>query len=286
MLEAVFVMPKYSLLSHLSILPNAAVAFSILGGLLVLGTLVDILRNVLQVYQTDHSPVDPPPPSFPLKLCLAFSLYSNFTAIMSTKKSNSADNLDVLNGIRFISMSWVLLGHCFLFLSQYLSVSNSFETLRIQTGGLGFAFRAVLNALPSVDTFFMLSGLLVAYLTLKELDKCRGKFSFVIYYLHRYIRLTIPLAFLIAFVIAFVPILSHYLQSQMSMGMGLFSKDSCSTHGWTLLLYVNNFFDGANNCIGEDKKQNFVGFIAEPSLFGNSSSGLPILESPAIGQNK
>ena len=68
-------------------------------------------------------------------------------------------------------MSWVLLGHSFLFYSQYLTITNAFETLRIQTGGQGFAFRAVLNALPSVDTFFMLSGLLVAYLTLKELDR-------------------------------------------------------------------------------------------------------------------
>jgi hypothetical protein len=66
----------------------------------------------------------------------------------------------------------------------------------------------------------------------------------------RYIRLTIPLAFIIAFCIAFVPLLGHYSQSQLTRGMALFSKESCSTHGWTLLLYVNNFFEGANNCIG------------------------------------
>jgi peptidoglycan/LPS O-acetylase OafA/YrhL len=162
------------------------VAFSILGILLSLGTLVDVLRRVLQVYD-DDSPPSPQPPSFGLRLCLAFSLYSNFVAIMSTKKSAGTDNLDVINGIRFISMTWVVLGHNFLMVSSYLTVSNVWEVLFIQTGGLGFAFRAVMNALPSVDTFFMLSGLLVSYMTFKELDRCRGRFSFVTYYLHRYI---------------------------------------------------------------------------------------------------
>jgi peptidoglycan/LPS O-acetylase OafA/YrhL len=104
---------------------------------------------------------------------------------MSTKKSSGPDNLDVLNGMRFISMTWVLLGHNFLMVSSYMSITNVYEVLRMQTGGLGFAFRAVMNALPSVDSFFLLSGLLVAYMTLKELDRCRGKFNLVIYYLHR-----------------------------------------------------------------------------------------------------
>jgi len=165
------------------------VAFSILGVLLALGTLADILRRVLQVYQSEDSPSHPQPPSFGLRLCLAFSLYTNFIALMSTKKSTGTDNLDVLNGMRFISMTWVVLGHNFLFVSSYLTISNGLEVLNIQTGGLGFAFRAVINALPSVDTFFMMSGLLVSYLTFRELDKCRGKFSFVTYYLHRYFKL-------------------------------------------------------------------------------------------------
>jgi hypothetical protein len=65
------------------------------------------------------------------------------------------------------------------------------------------------------------------------------------------------LAFFLAFAIAFVPLLAHYSQSQMSLGMGLYSKESCSTYGWTLLLYVNNFFEGANNCIGGSTQLSF-----------------------------
>ena len=52
------------------------------------------------------------------------------------------------------------------------------------------------------------SGLLVAYLTFKELDKCEGKMPLVMFYVHRYIRLTIPVAFIMGFIIAFLPVIA------------------------------------------------------------------------------
>ena len=52
-----------------------------------------------------------------------------------------------------------------------------------------FGFRAILNAFPSVDSFYVMSGTLVAYLTFKELDRTNGRLNLVFFYLHRYIRL-------------------------------------------------------------------------------------------------
>ena len=40
----------------------------------------------------------------------------------------------------------------------------------------------------SVDTFFLMSGCLVAYLMFKELDKSRGNVNFPLIYIHRYLR--------------------------------------------------------------------------------------------------
>ena len=40
----------------------------------------------------------------------------------------------------------------------------------------------------SVDTFFMISGCLVAYLMFKELNKSEGRINFVMLYIHRYLR--------------------------------------------------------------------------------------------------
>ena len=51
-----------------------------------------------------------------------------------------------------------------------------------------YAFQAVTNAFPSVDTFFLLSGCLVTYLTLKELDKTNGRLNWIMFYVHRYLR--------------------------------------------------------------------------------------------------
>jgi len=44
------------------------------------------------------------------------------------------------------------------------------------------------NATVSVDTLFLVSGLLVSYLLLKELDRNKGRFNVFLFYLHRYLR--------------------------------------------------------------------------------------------------
>lgn len=53
-----------------------------------------------------------------------------------------------------------------------------------------FALQAVANGFPSVDSFFLLSGCLLAYLTLKELDKVKGGgiAFWITFYIHRYLR--------------------------------------------------------------------------------------------------
>ena len=53
-----------------------------------------------------------------------------------------------------------------------------------------FEFQAVNNAFVSVDTFFLMSGCLLSYLMLKELDKTRGRVNFLVMYIHRYLRYT------------------------------------------------------------------------------------------------
>ena len=47
------------------------------------------------------------------KALLAFSIYTNTAKILDTKQP--AGSLTALNGVRFISMTWVILGHVFAF---------------------------------------------------------------------------------------------------------------------------------------------------------------------------
>ena len=92
--------------------------------------------------------------------------------------------------------------------------------------------------------------MLVGYFTFKELDRSDGKVKLVMFYVHRYIRLTIPLAFVIAFLIAFLPVIGQQMSSQFAYGTALSQSEYCRTHGWSILLYLNNFFEDGNVCIG------------------------------------
>lgn len=46
----------------------------------------------------------------------------------------------------------------------------------------------IVNATVSVDSFFVMSGLLVSYLLLRELDRSGGKLNLPLFYVHRYLR--------------------------------------------------------------------------------------------------
>ena len=48
--------------------------------------------------------------------------------------------------------------------------------------------QTIINATVSVDTFFLLSGMLVSYLFLRELDRNKGRFNILLFYFHRYFR--------------------------------------------------------------------------------------------------
>lgn len=82
----------------------------------------------------------------------------------------------------------------FLFLKtlvNHFTIFQDFKTFGMQTFG---------NASVSVDTFFLMSGLLVSFFLLRELDRNKGKFNVGLYYLHRYLRLTIVYAFILGFI--------------------------------------------------------------------------------------
>lgn len=132
-----------------------AVIFGILAVLILLGTLTDILLNLIMFGEAKSKQND----GFWTKVFCSFSLYSNWKAVMSTH-AGGQDTLTCLHGMRFISMTWVVLGHSFIFTSVYSNVKNPILLGEIFAGKLGLAFEAVLIATPSVDSFFLLRNVL------------------------------------------------------------------------------------------------------------------------------
>ena len=56
-----------------------------------------------------------------------------------------------------------------------------------------WSMQGITNATVVVDTFFMMSGLLVCYLLLRELARNNGRCNVPLFYIHRYLRLVSPI---------------------------------------------------------------------------------------------
>ncbi len=181
----------------------------------------------------------------PVEWVQAFSLYKNLGTIFSTKQTSAA--ITCLNGIRVLSILWVIVCHNFVWIFQFTGSDNTLDLF--QNIVKRFSFQAISNGFFSVDSFFFLSGLLVSYLTLRQMKRRGGKFPFVMYYVHRYLRLT-P-------VYAFVLFLVWTLTSQLGNGpryaMAVVGTvENCENYWWTNLLYINNLYpwELGKECVG------------------------------------
>jgi len=162
-----------------------------------------------------------------------------------------------MNGIRVLSINWVVLGHVY-----YIGLGAADYTDYISMWRK-IPMAIIYNALPAVDTFFFISGFLVSLLLSKDLAK-RGKFNAVGYYLHRYLRLTVP--FLV------VTLGQGFLAQIFIRGPfeDILTKGSenCNKWWWTNILYINNFvpWNKLEICVGQSwyLSNDFQFFIVAP----------------------
>ncbi|EEB17717.1 conserved hypothetical protein [Pediculus humanus corporis] len=177
----------------------------------------------------------------PNPVLTSFSLYTNFNKLLSTE--TRPDTMTPLHGLRFLSICWVILGHRFYFTLFSSPINfNDFikEVDEIYT-------QIIIQGVLSVDTFFLLSGLLNCYHLLKILDKTK-KFSIVTYYLHRYLRLTPVLgAVVLMYTTWYVLIGSGPLWLQTTSQW----KKLCVDYWWPTLLYINNYYNPTSQCAGQ-----------------------------------
>ena len=121
------------------------------------------------------------------KFLKCFDLQRSFESLTNT--TTKPGQILCLNGIRVLSINWVVLGHCYLvFVNLAADKLWLFNTMIHRRNN-----PIVFNGYPSVDTFFTLSGFLVSYLLLKQLAKGATSWQhWFAYYFHRYVRLTPP----------------------------------------------------------------------------------------------
>ena len=176
----------------------------------------------------------------------AFSILKIVPQILSTKQPPSA--ITSINGLRVMSMFWVILCH-----THYWTLLTGVENpLLIKSVASRFTFQAIGNAFFSVDSFFFLSGLLVAYLTMRQMKRKNGRFPFLTYYLHRYLRLTPTYAFVLFFIWFLMMHLADGPTYNIAAGIESASYQNCKKYWWTNLLYINNLYPWKmeEECIG------------------------------------
>ena len=183
-----------------------------------------------------------PPPKKKQSSWLIFSPLANLEKIHSIpdpKKKQDPD-LSVLNGIRVMSLLWVIVGHTYFLL---LSAMDNLGTMLDLIGKYSFQF---INAgMFAVDSFFFLSGFL-AYWSLAK--RFRSKhfrlWQLPMVYVHRYLRITPPHLAIILIATGLWPYIGDgpfYYQ---------FSDYYCQRNWWVNMLYISNFYDITYQCVG------------------------------------
>ena len=174
---------------------------------------------------------------FLYEIVTAFSLYKNIPLILATHQPPSA--ITSINGVRVISMFWVIMGHVYTFTIQIFPITRNLMYVGL-TVLPRFASQVIVNGFLSVDSFFFLSGVLVSYLTLREMKRRKGRFPLVSYYLHRIFRLTPTYMFLLFFFWVFPVYLNQGTPTIQSIAVP--QQENCQNYWWTNLLYINNFY--------------------------------------------
>lgn len=148
----------------------------------------------------------------PTPLKEAFSISENLKSIFV----RPTDNLAVLDGLRAISIIWVVIFHIFILTSLSFSAETTQNLLHATPSYLMWIW----NGDKGVDIFFVMSGFLISGLLFKEYQQT-NKLNLKRFYFRRFLRLTPVYWFTLL-----IYVLNNGPNSQ---------------NAWTNALYINNF---------------------------------------------
>ncbi|GFT18222.1 o-acyltransferase like protein, partial [Nephila pilipes] len=170
---------------------------------------------------------------------LAFSLTKNLKQLMKSSRRNSP--LGAVNGVRCLSLLWIVLAHTYGFgHRQGLARLGHAKTYMDD-----IFFQIITNSWVSVDTFFMIGGLLVATSNLKIMESTGGKLNYFSRLLHRIWRLIPPLAATVGVMFILPMIGSGPLWADMAGQKVL----NCEKRWWQVFLPVNTWVDFSSMCL-------------------------------------
>ncbi|KAI5639154.1 acyltransferase family domain-containing protein [Phthorimaea operculella] len=207
----------------------AIAIFSFIGLLIGMSTAYDLVQ--VFHYKRDASRISP--------LYRSFSLYTNTRRFLTFKSSPGA--LECVDGIRAISMLWVVVGHTYSF-TLLRFIHNMFDIYEWMTD----ISSTWINAAPiTVDTFFMLSGVLVVYTTIGKISRARFIRAIPMFYLNRLLRMFPLLAAMILFQASLI---NHLADGPFWLNVSSISEN-CRQYWWSTLLHVQNYVNPYSICL-------------------------------------
>ena len=168
---------------------------------------------------------------------LAFSLYNTIPNLLV---GQSPSALKALGALKIFSNLMIVTLHLFYINGVFFSgtTHNSY----LQQYVTRFSLQPIVNITFAVECFFVVSGTLSAYLTLKDMEKHK-RFRFAYFYLNRFFRLS-PLFYMFT-------LIAYKLSARLGQGPLWFSLDasSCANSWWYNILYLTNINELLDMCI-------------------------------------
>ncbi|KAH8326529.1 hypothetical protein KR067_009928, partial [Drosophila pandora] len=174
-------------------------------------------------------------------LVQVFSARPNARVIFRIVDSKSNPNvIDCLHGIRCLSLFWVIFSHEYIYsaILPNLNLSSAYSWMEQPFSSF------TLHGFFSVDSFFFLGGMLVALISLRSMDKTKGKINVPLMYLHRLIRIVPIVAIAILVYVKMMPLVSD---GPLFKG-GYSGREACEAGWYWSLLFVQNYTNDL--CLG------------------------------------
>ncbi|XP_072938950.1 O-acyltransferase like protein-like isoform X1 [Epargyreus clarus] len=206
----------------------ALVVFSVIGVLVLLSTSYDLWETIIN--KKDPKNVN--------AICRSFSVYTNTRGLLHFPPNPNA--IECLDGVRALAMLWVIVGHAF---SSQPFTYNNIDVFQWIISAKSLWIQA---AHVTVDTFFMLSGLLVVYTTAGKVTSMKLIKNLHLFYLNRLLRMFPILATVVLLEASFF----HRWFDGPVWGSAAANADRCRAFWWTTLLHVQNYVNPERVCIG------------------------------------
>ncbi|XP_047504301.1 nose resistant to fluoxetine protein 6-like [Pieris napi] len=206
------------------------VAFGVFGMLFLLtflSTSFDLYNRFIKKSRSKHV------------LLSSLSVYTNTKRLLNFESSQST--IDCVDGIRSLSMLWVIYGHTYVF--QILSPAHNILDLMQWT--MLFTSTWINTAPMVVDTFFMLSGLFCVYVLPNKMSPLRFLKSIHIFYSYRILR-TLPI---LGTAVLLQASIFHWITDGPDWDRMAYCVEACRTRWWATLLHIQNYIRPAGVCL-------------------------------------